>query len=283
MNQSAPLVPRNVYIQAVLKELNAVPYDPLHHNGMHNPYSQKYITCSKDYEEYVREYVYYRLCDEILRRQYEAQLDHQVNELTKQSETRLALQSRQLEKRHQDEIDQLNARHHETVIRLNSQHDKELSRARWRWPMMVVTLVIALLCTFFLYTPNQIAAGHEAGFKEGKDYADQSTYESGYSAGYMQAFADGIRSSIGESQSSGETQSSSNSSSSYSGSSSNSNTTPGYITEPLSWVGLDRTVYVSQRSHTIHLNSGCSGMRNYFSMSYGDACTAGYAHCRTCF
>lgn len=132
MGDSKPLVPRNIYTQAVVRELNAMPYDPIHHNGMRNPYSHKRILCQEDYEEYVREYVYYRLCDEILRRQYEAQLSQQVNELNRQSDSRLATQVWQLEKQHKDEINQLNTRHDETVIRLNTQHHNELVRARWR-------------------------------------------------------------------------------------------------------------------------------------------------------
>lgn len=254
-NTPLPLVPQNAYTQAILKELHAVPYDPTHHNGMRNPYSHKKVMNQQDYEEYVREYVYYRLCDELVIKKYTEQLAQDVQ--------------------------QLETQHRSKIRQLNDEHEKAMKGHRRRWLLLAACLVLVIIFTFARYIPNKVDAsyesGHTDGFKEGKVFADQSTYESGYSAGYAQAFADGLRSSTKES-------SNSNSSSSSSGrSSSSSNTTPGFFTDPIAGISLTRTVYVSQRSHTIHLNSGCSGMKNYFTMSYEEACAAGYGHCRTCF
>lgn len=56
-----------------------------------------------------------------------------------------------------------------------------------------------------------------------------------------------------------------------------------YMTEPRHGIRLNRTVYVSNSGHKIHLNSDCSGMKNYHEMTYEEACEAGYKHCSRCF
>lgn len=56
-----------------------------------------------------------------------------------------------------------------------------------------------------------------------------------------------------------------------------------YLTEPDPEISLDRTVYVSRSGHKIHLHSDCSGMMYYVSMTYKEACEAGYSHCSRCF
>lgn len=56
-----------------------------------------------------------------------------------------------------------------------------------------------------------------------------------------------------------------------------------YLTEPAPEISLDRTVYVSRSGHKIHLHSDCSGMMYYVSMTYEEACEAGYEHCSRCF
>uniref|UniRef100_A0AAU8B5R4 Uncharacterized protein n=1 Tax=Dulem virus 33 TaxID=3145751 RepID=A0AAU8B5R4_9CAUD len=43
------------------------------------------------------------------------------------------------------------------------------------------------------------------------------------------------------------------------------------------------TVYVSDRSHTIHSVSDCSGMKNYTEMTLGDADSKGYNYCPNCW
>ena len=44
------------------------------------------------------------------------------------------------------------------------------------------------------------------------------------------------------------------------------------------------TVYVSYRSGTIHRYSNCSGMKNYYTMTYGEAVSRGYHDlCKKCF
>jgi len=54
-------------------------------------------------------------------------------------------------------------------------------------------------------------------------------------------------------------------------------------TQKRSWMDDEKTVYVSVSGHRIHLYSDCSGMRNYYEMTYGEACEHGYDHCQKCF
>ena len=133
---SGPLVPRNVYTQAILKELNAAPYNPEHHNGMRNPYSHTKITCKDDYNEYVREYVYYRLCDEAVKQQYDIQI---------------SLQSDQLKAQHQSEVDSLVQQHNGKIINY------------WLRSFLIIILLIAVL----IYA---IPARYQQGYVTG--YAD---------------------------------------------------------------------------------------------------------------
>ncbi|MCC8357069.1 MAG: hypothetical protein LJU34_04345 [Oscillospiraceae bacterium] len=42
-------------------------------------------------------------------------------------------------------------------------------------------------------------------------------------------------------------------------------------------------VYVSTSSHKIHLRSDCSGMKNYSTMTLGEAESCGYEYCKNCF
>lgn len=287
MENNQPLVPRNMYTQAVVRELNAIPYDPVHHNGRHNPYSQKAIECKEDYEEYVREYVYYRLCDEIIVQKYAEQL----NQNTQQLEAKQRVEIRQI----------------------NAEHEKQTKERRRIW--LIFTVCLALAISLF-YTQSiseredaSYKDGHEQGLLDGYDDGREEGLHDGYETGYQDGHSDGYDSgkedgfqegtdfsgfdAFSEGYKAGYEQAvidayglpsgSTSGSSSNSNSSSRNTTNQSWITQPKSWVNLDRTVYISERSHTINLNSGCSGMRNYFSMTYGDACAAGYAHCRTCF
>ena len=287
MENNQTLVPRNIYTQAVVRELNDIPYDPKHHNGKHNPYSKKIIISEEDYEEYVREYVYYRLCDEIVVKKYAEQL----------------IQNTQ----------QFEAQKHAEIHQINAEHEKQTKKHRRRWLILTVCIALAITLYYTQSIPEKERASYESGheqglldgyddgreeglhdgyetgyqdghedgydsgkedgFQEGTDYSGFDAFTSGYEHGYKQAVIDAY----------GLPNGNTSSSSSNSTSNSSSMTRQPWITEPKSWVALDRIVYASERSHTIHLNSGCSGMRNYFSMTYGDACAAGYAHCRTCF
>lgn len=247
---SGPLVPRNAYTQAILKELNTVPYDPEHHNGMRNPYSRKRITCEDDYNEYVREYVYYRLCDEFLKQQYNVHLAFQTNQLkaqhkneiiqiNQQCDTQLALQSGQLEAQYKREI-----------ARINQEHDIEVSRQRRWWRIASVVLAAILAFTIFWYIPEKESAKYAEGVSAG--------YKDGYVAGYADSLLEESNSFTNRDASSG-------------------------VTLPKPGIDIFRTVYVSRSGHKIHLNSGCSGMKYYDEMTYGEACAAGYAHCLKCF
>ena len=56
-----------------------------------------------------------------------------------------------------------------------------------------------------------------------------------------------------------------------------------YKTAPRPGVSLSDSVYISNNTHKIHTNYGCSGMKYFFKLSYGEACKAGYEHCDKCF
>ena len=45
----------------------------------------------------------------------------------------------------------------------------------------------------------------------------------------------------------------------------------------------ERTVYVSKSGKKIHRIKNCSGMKNYWEMSYNDAVYAGYDFCNNCY
>ena len=100
----------------------------------------------------------------------------------------------------------------------------------------------------------------------------------------------------GSSSSSSSGRSSSSSSNSSSGSSSSGDTLldaylrrqgesqeTAYKTTPIAGYSLDMTVYVSISGGKIHRRSNCSGMKNYNTMTYGEACEKGYVHCKKCF
>lgn len=279
MENKGPLVPRNVYTQAIVRELNAMPYDPAHHNGMHNPYSGKDIICKEDYEEYIREYVYYRLCDKILSDQYTRQLALETKRLSKEATANLKRQKERLEKRNTEEICRISKHHSAEIQALYAQYRKTL----FTWARRGVSAMLALIVGFvwFLswYVPRQEADAYQRGQAATKG----STDEIDRINRFVQTILDNDASHDSNSASDNNSRPPSSSTPFSNSSNSSNDVSPGYITDPIPGISLSRTVYVSERSHTIHLNSGCSGMRNYFSMTYGDACAAGYAHCRTCF
>lgn len=172
-NTPLPLVPQNTYTQAILKELHAVPYDPTHHNGMRNPYSHKKIMNQQDYEEYVREYVYYRLCDELVIKKYTEQLAQDVQ---------------QLETQHRSEIRQINAR-----------HEKELGGHRRRWLLFSACIALIITLSFTLSIPgkerasydNGLDDGYLNGYEIGHEDGLQDGYENGYHEGHLDGYDSG--------------------------------------------------------------------------------------------
>ncbi len=57
-------ITKKQFITAVNQELAATPYIPSIHNSLRNPYTGKVICSQADYEEYIREYTFHRLCEE---------------------------------------------------------------------------------------------------------------------------------------------------------------------------------------------------------------------------
>lgn len=161
MENNQPLVPRNMYTQAVVRELNAIPYDPVHHNGRHNPYSQKAIECKEDYEEYVREYVYYRLCDQTLKEQYMHQL---------------TLQAKQSGEYRRNEFQKLKVQHKDEINKLKALHNKELTRQKQHWPfrILVFSFVLVFALMVIWYIPAKQRDGYNQGYVLG--YAEASGF-----------------------------------------------------------------------------------------------------------
>lgn len=155
MEQTSPLVPRNTYNQAVLEAMAATPYDPELHNGLNNPYSHKKVICEEDYYEYLREYVYYRLCDKLLEQQYDFQLEILDELLETQYEAK--------------------AEH------FNQKHGNKTSGANRWW--FIVSIILSLLLAYmvFWYVPtkgsNEYSSGYEQGY--GRGYADALLTDSG--------------------------------------------------------------------------------------------------------
>ena len=243
MDKGPPLVPRNIYTQAVLKEQNAAPYDPKVHNSMINPYTHKRITCEAEYNAYIREYVYYRLCDEFLRARYADELARSREQFSEQLQQR--------------------ARSHEAEIRqLRADHARTLTKRRFLWASAALVLVLVLAACLLGYMPHRIDAAYTAGtgdgYSSGYDAGMDDGYASGKSDGYSDGYFDGVSDGV-----------SSSTSSSY--------------TAPRSSIDATTTVYVSRSGHLIHRRSNCSNMKYYTEMTYAEACAAGYRHCSKCF
>lgn len=168
MDKGKALVPRNMYTQAVLKELGAVPYDPKVHNRMTNPYTGTRITCEEDYLAYVREYVYYRLCDEILCARYEE---------------RLRLQTNQMELHHAEEV--------RKTAEMRETHRRSLAKQKRRWICSVLALSAALAVFALWYSPLRADSAYAAGKAASYETGEDASYQNGYSAGTANGYSDG--------------------------------------------------------------------------------------------
>lgn len=160
---------------------------------------------------------------------------------------------------------------------------KDLDRKRSRSKAIAIILVLAVLVGATLLPER---------FRE--------EYNSGYSEGYA---AGQVYSASRSSSSGGSSSSRPSSGSSYSGSTSSGSSSSNsgetlleqyrrqqaesqssiYKTTPIAGYSLDMTVYVSISGGKIHRRSNCSGMKNYNTMTYGEACEKGYVHCKKCF
>ena len=115
--------------------------------------------------------------------------------------------------------------------------------------------------------------GYEAGHQDGYDKGHKDGYEEGYAASNQDA-VDGIGDVYGNSSAYQSVESGGRNADDW---------TPPTDRWLPSWVDPDQIVYVSNKSHTIHESHYCSGMKNYFEMTFRDAVDAGYSFCMNCW
>lgn len=166
-DDSSSLVPRGELLPAVRQQISAAPYDPEKHNGMRNPYTGRTVTCEADYQAYLEEYVYHRLCDDLLRRQYDQQLRGELQ-------------------------------------RVSSQSIRETSRLRCSLAAVIAAAVLALAAVLFLLVPHvretAFSSGETSGYSIGFDAGETSGYESGYTDGAADGYLDGLVDGSGNSK-----------------------------------------------------------------------------------
>lgn len=124
-----------------------------------------------------------------------------------------------------------------------------------------------------------VTSAQEAGYAEGKE----AGYAEGYDAGYAEGLAAGytrdpVETDPEERDVTDTEEQNAAGTGSPSGSDTSNNTQM-----TIHGYSADRTVYVSNSGKKIHLISDCSGMKNYTTMTLGEAEAHGYAYCSRCF
>lgn len=148
------LVSQETFSREVMREAASFPYVPEEHNGKRNPYTGTKITTENEYYEYRREYVYHRLCDEMLRIQYEQKFASQIQHYTKV-------------------------------------HEKELYWKKIFSRVRFLALLLALIYVLVYYLPNQKNLAFQEGQTDGYTSGFDGGYASGLSDGYTSGYDDG--------------------------------------------------------------------------------------------
>ncbi len=104
-------ITKDQFLAAVNQELTVSPYVPAKHNGLRNPYTGKIVTSVADYEEYIREYTFHRLCEEGTVAAYNARITAELR-------------------------------------RANARHEEAQSRTRLKYRLLAVFLCMALVSSF---------------------------------------------------------------------------------------------------------------------------------------
>lgn len=251
LDTSAPLVSKRLHADNVKSFLLDAPYDPFVHQGMKNPYTGDVIATKEDYIRYVHEYVYCRECEDEINKRYAKELSCKESALIK----------------YQKENNQISS----TIQFLREQNSKyskqiadyeESKRRAFRFALLRGTCLLFLICyLLFAAIPNAKQKGYKAGEESGLASGYASGVEQGYSAGYSEGSTAGYKS--------GEEAGKRSATSKYSSVSGD--------------LPASTEVYVSKSGGKIHVKSNCSGMAHYYTMTYGEAVTRGYAHCSKCF
>lgn len=172
------------------------------------------------------------------------------------------------------------------------------------WLVTVIAAVVAFAAIFFWYSPKKYDEGYKAGYDAGcsKGYSDARSqgydngYQAGKTAGYdegnLAGFERGRKAGYDEGYDTGFQDGASDAGNSAAAETGNRTVPDNASSEAWAppadrWVpaGIDpgQIVYVSNKSHTIHESHYCSGMRNYFEMTFRDAVDAGYTFCLNCW
>lgn len=170
------------------------------------------------------------------------------------------------------------------------------------WVITIITVALAFAATFFWYIPGKETSKYNDGYKEGHITGYDEGYEigtlegriegrnAGYDEGYDAGYSEGYNVGYGDGEKRGEIKSQLASSdgsgtaalTAPAGTNSDTWTPPADRWIP-SWTDPDQTVYVSNRSHTIHSIPNCSGMKNYIEMTFWNAVEEGYDFCLNCW
>lgn len=224
--------------------------------GSSSPYTGKVIQTVPEAELYLQQYA--------MSMTYRLAANRALSEINKQAFAEIESL--------QDQVDTLSENHrrdNEKFSVLESRF-RSLEKKHVRTKLLSILLIIALIVGCFV-VPQKLQDQYNLGYRNAEAFSRPST--------------------AGSSWSSNNGNSSSSNSSSGSGGTlleqylrrNGQSQTIEYKTTPKSGYDLSMTVYVSISGGKIHRNSGCSGMQYYNTMTYGEACEAGYSHCSKCF
>lgn len=221
----------------------SIPYNPRKHDGMLNPYTGETISGPSSYDEYLREYVYHRLCDSLASDYYERRFEECRQELS--------------------------AKHRAEIQRITACHQAELKRRARRFTGWLLSLALVVVIALAWYVPMRTdrayTDGENAGITSGYNKGYNAGYDEGENDGYQDGYSAGVRNRPTHSSSSG-------------GSPTfivpNGNSGGGS--------GGGGTVYITDTGSKYHRN-GCQYLRSSkIPISRADAIAEGYGPCSRC-
>jgi hypothetical protein len=125
-----------------------------------------------------------------------------------------------------------------------------------------------------------VSSGQTAGYALGKESGYAEGHDAGYAEGYDIGYTEG-QSALAEGQTLADDQEDLEGDGQKTGTSGANQASAGGATAR--GYSDSTTVYVSKSGKKIHLKSDCSGMKNYTTMTLGEAQAKGYARCSRCF
>ena len=256
-NSDNSIVPRDSFYIEVSKELSAHPYSQSFY-GLVNPYTRREIFSQREYEEYIRESVFHRMCEEAVA----SKVSNLHAQLLSAGNDKIAL-------------------------------SRSVSTYKRRFRQLLAVAAALILAFFAFILPNSkdaafslgVDVGFEDGYSSGKSDGFTAGYAEGEDFGYRDGHADGRTEGHSDGYSAGYKSGTSTrhpSTPSYSQPSHSQPSSPSSSGSGLRQALPGTKVYVSNYGK-IHLRSNCSGMKHYSTMTYDAAYNAGYSHCSKCF